>query len=83
MPDPPPCSQRAPVSLAQDARRAVIGHFIEMPGLRLTAGEARRLCGLAHVDLASCQRLMDRLVDEGFLIQTVDGRYRKAAEGGS
>jgi hypothetical protein len=72
----------------------VRGEYVEMPGLRLTQAEARRLWGL---DDRVCAKVLQALVDERFLRITGDGRYvravlqdvlrdqrrRKAATGGS
>jgi hypothetical protein len=46
--------------------------FIEMPGLRLTASQARRLWGLER-DM--CDALLGALVDARFLSQTRDGAF--------
>jgi hypothetical protein len=46
------------------------GEFLEMPGLRLTDAQARRLWGL---DAATCSALLDALVAAGFLFRTRDG----------
>ena len=46
--------------------------FAEMPGLRLTAGQVQRLCG---VDAALCQDVLDALVDVKFLRANADGTY--------
>jgi hypothetical protein len=54
------------------------GEFLEMPGLRLTIGQAQRLCG---VDRAMCQAVLDALVDAGFLDARADGTYARAGEG--
>jgi hypothetical protein len=48
----------------------VQGEFLEMPGLRLTAAQARRLWGL---DAASCDALLTALIDAKFLYRTRDG----------
>ena len=48
--------------------RRVRGEFLEMPGLRVTPAEARRLWGL---DDASCSALLET----EFLFQTRDGAY--------
>ena len=53
------------------------GEFLEMPGLRLTAGQARRLWSL---DSTVTEALLNALVGSGFLQQTRDGSYvRRAA----
>lgn len=48
------------------------GEFVEMPGLRVTAAQARRLWGLEH-DV--CDALLGALVDAKFLARTRDGAY--------
>ena len=48
--------------------------FLEMPGLRLTGPQARRLWGLDDV---SCSALLASLVDSQFLFQTRDGAYMR------
>jgi hypothetical protein len=50
--------------------RRVQGEFLEMPGLRLTEPQARRLWGL---DAVSCSALLDALIDAEFLYRTRDG----------
>ena len=44
----------------------------EMPGLKLTAAQARRLWGL---DRESCDRSLGCLVTSGFLARTRDGSF--------
>jgi len=46
--------------------------FKELPTLRLTLAQARRLWSL---DPATCQRVLQRLVDCGYLTIADDGRY--------
>jgi hypothetical protein len=48
-----------------------------MPGLRLTAKQVQRLCG---VDPTLCQAVLDTLVDERFLGVSQDGPYALAGE---
>ena len=48
--------------------------FLEMPGLRLTQAQARRLWGL---DAASCEALLGALVDAQFLFQARDGAFMR------
>ena len=48
------------------------GEFVEMPGLRLTAAQARRLWSLDGDD---CAALLGSLVDARFLEQTGDGAF--------
>ena len=52
--------------------------YLEMPDLKLSYVQARRLFGLpAEV----CDRALDALVFEGFLRRTIDGAFLKAATG--
>lgn len=48
------------------------GEFVEMPGLRVTAAQARRLWSLER-DV--CEALLGALVDAKFLARTRDGAY--------
>lgn len=48
------------------------GEFREMPGLRLTLGQAQRLWGL---DREVCQCLLDVLIDRRYLRRRLDGSY--------
>ena len=57
-----------------DVLRRVQGEFLEMPGLRLTGAQARRLWGL---DAAMCEALLSALVDAKFLFKTRDGAFMK------
>ena len=57
--------------------RRVQGEFLEMPGLRLTEPQARRLWGL---DAASCEALLRALVDTKFLFRTRDGAFMRVEQ---
>jgi len=57
-----------------DVLRRVKGEFLEMPGLRLTEPQARRLWGL---DAASCGALLRALVEAEFLFRTRDGAFMR------
>lgn len=52
--------------------RRIRGEYLEMPGLRLTTAQARRLWGL---DRAECDALIGALVDAKFLLRTPDGAF--------
>ena len=58
----------------EEVLRRVQGEFLEMPGLRLTEAQARRLWGL---DTAVCDALLGALVDAKFLFKTRDGAFMK------
>ena len=53
------------------------GEYVEMPGLRLTAAQARRLWGL---ESDVCTALLGSLVDARFLVQTRDGRFVRSED---
>jgi DNA-binding IclR family transcriptional regulator len=55
-----------------DLLQRIRGEYLEMPGLRLTAEQARRLWSL---DLGTCRSLLDALVDARFLSRSGDGKY--------
>jgi hypothetical protein len=46
--------------------------YAEMPGLRLTSAQARRLCS---VDEGTCARVLDALTAADLLVRGPDGRY--------
>jgi len=58
----------------EDVLRRVQGEFLEMPGLRLTEAQARRLWGL---DAAACSALLSALIDAKFLFRTRDGAFMR------
>ena len=62
--------------LAQLVTR-VRSEYSEMPGLSLVPAQAARMWAL---DRAMSQRVLDRLVDAGFLKRAVDGRYLRPSE---
>jgi len=53
----------------------VRGEFLEMPGLRLTRQQARRLWGL---DVDTCDAVLSTLEGAGFLRRTREGKYMLA-----
>lgn len=63
-----------PLRATDDVLRRVQGEFLEMPGLRVTEAQARRLWGL---DAASCDALLGALVDANFLFKTRDGAFMR------
>jgi hypothetical protein len=62
------------VRATEETLRRVQGEFLEMPGLRLTEAQARRLWNL---DAASCGALLGALVDAKFLFRTRDGAFMR------
>jgi hypothetical protein len=63
-----------PTQGIDDVLRRVQGEFLEMPGLRLTEPQARRLWGL---DRYACGLLLRSLVEAKFLFQTRDGAFMR------
>lgn len=64
----------------REALHRIQMEYLEMPELKLTLGQARRLWNLP-ADL--CDPALDALVERGFLIQTRDGAFlrRSAVHG--
>jgi hypothetical protein len=60
-----------------DAVRRVWGGYLEMPGLTLTAAQARRLWNL---DEDHCQAILDTLVGLQLLRRTAKGSYVRRNE---
>jgi hypothetical protein len=59
---------------SEEVLRRVQCEFLEMPGLRLTSPQARRLWGL---EAATCDALLGALVDAKFLFRTRDGAFMR------
>ena len=59
--------------------RRVQGEFMEMPGLRVTEAQARRLWGL---DADSCDACLGTLVEAKFLFKTRDGAFMRVESAG-
>ena len=57
--------------------KRVRAEYLEMPGLRLTAAQAQRLCGLER---ALCKMVLDALVDERFLCVKSGGVYARVSD---
>lgn len=68
----------AQASVSEDILLRVYGEYIEMPGLRLKREQAQRLWGL---DQQTCLRLLEALVDTGFLCRFADGQYGRRTDG--
>ncbi len=62
----------APIGSAVDLLQRIQCEFLEMPGLRLTERQARRLWNL---DSIACANILRVLVDGGFLFRTPDGSF--------
>jgi hypothetical protein len=64
--------ERRDVPIRQSLARRVAAEFEEMPGMRLTLAQAARFFG---VPAETCSRILSRLMDDGHLHLTLDGRY--------
>jgi hypothetical protein len=56
----------------------VRAEYLEMPGMRLTARQVQRLCG---VEVTMCTGVLDALVARKFLWLYPDGTYARSADG--
>jgi hypothetical protein len=63
------------IPVNHDLVRRIQMEFVEMPGLRLTNRQARRLWNL---DEASCEQILTILVEQHFLLQMRDGSYLRS-----
>ncbi len=66
--------------LDQQVIERIRAEYLEMPGMKLTAGQMRRLCG---IDETMCTAVLDSLVKANFLCLTSDGTYVRPTEGRS
>lgn len=62
----------------EEAITRIAVEYIEMPDLKLTAGQARRLLNIPG---EVCDRALDALVARGFLVQTRAGAFLRRASG--
>jgi len=60
--------------MVQEALDRIRAEFVEMPGMRLTAAQVQRLCG---VDRDVCDAVLRALVDGRFLTRHADGAYSR------
>jgi hypothetical protein len=67
-----------PTDVADRIHQRIRAEYLEMPGLHLTAEQARRLCG---VEQALCQQVLDTLVEMNFLSLTPNGTYARVTGG--
>jgi hypothetical protein len=68
-----PVMPRKPVTVRSDVTDRIRCEFVEMRGFSPTVDQAARLF---QVSRDECVHVLKTLVDEGFLRQTADGRYR-------
>lgn len=69
-----PGSDRRSWPARESLLRRIRGEFDEMPGLRLTPQQARRLFGV-RADI--CARILEALVADGVLVRRGDGTYAR------
>jgi hypothetical protein len=62
--------------LLDDLLKRVRAEFLEMPGLRLTRAQARRLWAL---DAALCDAVLSALVDARFLVESRNASFMRAS----
>lgn len=63
--------------VSDDILHRVCGEYLEMPGLRLRKEQAQRLWGL---DPLTCSRVLQALVESGFLRRLEDGTYGRLTD---
>jgi DNA-binding IclR family transcriptional regulator len=68
-----PAKQRKSAPARADVADRIRCEYVEMRGFSPTVDQAARLF---QVSRDECIRVLKKLVDEGFLRQTPDGRYR-------
>ena len=62
----------------EDVLNHLRAEYMEMPGLRLKAGQVQRLCG---IEQTMCQQVLDSLLESKFLCLKPDGAYARATDG--
>jgi hypothetical protein len=67
-----------PSHMDSDLLARIRMEFVEMPGMRLTRIQARRLWNLHQ---AACDEVLDALVEQGFLKQGSDGAFLRQWSG--
>ena len=65
-------------SADQQVLERIRAEYLEMPGLRLKAGQVQRLCG---VERERCKEILDALVEQKFLYLKSDGIYARLLDG--
>jgi hypothetical protein len=63
--------------LNENVLARVRAEYLEMPGMRLTARQVQRLCG---IELVTCTSVLDALVARKFLCLNPDGTYARSAD---
>jgi hypothetical protein len=65
-----------PFQAARGLFDRITGEYLEMPGLNLTLAQAMRLFA---IDRPTCTRVLNELVNAGFLVRDETDRYVRAA----
>jgi len=76
---PAPPSRQLPAHVAPGGPRidVVRREFNEMPGMRLTRAQIRRLWNLSSPE---CDEVVDTLISDGFLVETSTGHLRSTLD---
>ena len=78
---PAPPSRQLPAQVTASGCRidVVRREFNEMPGMRLTRAQVRRLWNLSSPE---CDEVVDALISDGFLVETSTGHLRSSLDVG-
>jgi hypothetical protein len=77
--DRQPAPIRASIAWSVDrAMGAMRDEFNEMPGMRLTRAQCRRLW---HLTMSQCDHVLRELIDCGFLVEVPTGHLRRKVDG--
>jgi hypothetical protein len=71
-------TKRPVLNAPADVLERVRAEYREMPGLKVTPSQARRLFG---VEPSMCAALLDALTNEHFLVRTADGQFVQSGRG--
>ena len=66
------------MTVPQDIVERVRSEYLEMPGMRLTARQLQRLCGIGP---SLCDAVLATMVESRFLAVRPDGTYVRASDG--
>ena len=67
-----------PAAVTEPVLRRIYNEYVEMPGLRLTEQQGRRLWGL---DEQTCAQSLEYLVSAGFLVRVGLDTYKRLTDG--
>lgn len=73
-----PIQKAANMRTMHDVFQRLRAEYLEMPGLRLTADQVQRLCGIERF---MCQSVLEALVASKFLCMSSDGAYKRLTDG--